>query len=223
MTRFAGAVVLAVAGFAAAQADLRVPRSTAAVIDGRAEVAEWSAARREGTSPSGLQVRLQHDGSALYIAIESPSDGFTSLCLGTSDRVQILHASAALGAVDYRRTGGTWTPDQTSFVYGMRDPSLTDVAIAQRLAYFSQNGWVASTARMGGGRVQEFKIDMKRIATRLAVAYYVMTGTGSVLTWPESLPATDGCAALPLVRGEVTTGLTFDPSRWAPIALGPAK
>jgi hypothetical protein len=223
MIRLAAMVALAAAGFAAAQGDVRIPRAPAAVIDGRADVAEWSAARREGSSPSGLQVRLQHDGAALYIAIESPSDGFTSLCLGTGDRVQILHASAALGAVDYRRTGGTWTPDQASFVYGMRDPSLTDAAIAERRAYFDQNRWVASTARMGGGRVQEFKIDMTRSATRLAVAYYVITGTGSVLTWPDSMPATDGCAALALVRGNVTSGLTFDPSRWAPISLGPAK
>ena len=216
-------VALALLGFAAAQGQLIIPRAAAAVIDGRVNVAEWSGARLEGESPGALQVRLQHDGTALYIAIEAPADGFTSLCLGTIDRVQILHASAALGAVDYRRTGGTWTPDQPSFVYGMRDPSLTPGAIADRQAYFAANGWVASTARMGGNRVQEFRIDMTRIATRLAVAYYVTTGTGSVLTWPPSVPATDGCAALGLVRGEVTTGLTFDPSRWAPISLGPAR
>lgn len=214
---------LALLGFAAEQTTVTIPRTAAAVvIDGNAGVAEWAAARLEGTSPSSLRVRLQHDGSALYIAIESPADGFTSLCLGTSDRVQILHASAALGAVDYRRTGGPWAPDQVLFTYGMRDPSMTEAALNQRQAYFTQNGWVASTARMGGNRVQEFKIDMTRIATRLAVAYYVTAGTGSVLTWPDSMPASDGCAALPLVRGTVTGGLTFDPSRWAPIALGPA-
>jgi hypothetical protein len=218
----AAIVVLALMSLGAAEQETRVPRTPPPVIDGKVDVAEWSAARLEGSSPGDLQIRLQHDGTALYIAVESPSDGFTSLCLGTTDRVQVLHASAALGAVDYRRTGGTWTPDQTTFVFGMRDPSMTEVAIAQRQAYYDQNGWVASTARMGGGRVQEFKIDMTRIATRLAVTYYVTAGTGSVLTWPPSMPQTDGCAALPLVRGTVTTGLTFDSSRWAPIALGPA-
>ena len=222
MTRVA-IVAFALLSFAAAQTQLTVPRSTPAVIDGRAEVAEWSGALREGASANGLQVRLKHDGAALYIAVESPADGFTSLCLATTDRVQVLHASDALGAVDYRRTGGPWAPDQPLFVYGMRDPSMTEAAIAQRQAYFTQNGWVASTARMGGNRVQEFKIDMTRIATRLAVAYYVTAGSGSVLTWPDSLPANDGCAALALVRGNVTTGLTFDPSRWAPISLGPAR
>ena len=216
-------VVLALLSLRAAQTPPSIPRSTPAVIDGHADVAEWSGALREGTSPSGLQVRMKHDGAALYIAVESPNDGFTSLCLGTTDRVQVLHASAALGAVDYRRTGGTWTPDQTSFVYGVRDPSMSEVAIAQRQAYFAENGWVASTATMGGHRVQEFKIDMRRIATRLAVAYYVTTGTGSVMTWPPSMPVTDGCAALPLVRGTVPAGLTFDPQRWAPVVLGPAR
>jgi hypothetical protein len=216
--------VLALLGFAAAQAPVTVPRTASTVvIDGNVGVAEWAAARLEGSSPSSLRVRLQHDGAALYVAVESPADGFTSLCLGTSDRVQILHASAALGAVDYRRTGGPWAPDQALFTYGMRDPSMTDTAIAQRQAYYTQNGWVASTARMGGNRVQEFKIDMTRIATRLAVAYYVTADTGSVLTWPDSMSVNDGCASLPLVRGTVTGGLTFDPSRWAPISLGPAK
>ena len=222
MIRFATAA-LVLLGFAAAQTPVIIPRSTPAVIDGRVDVAEWSAARREGSSPDGLQVRLQHDGAALYIAVEAPVDGFTSLCLATSDRVQVLHASAALGAVDYRRTGGPWAPDQPLFTYGMRDPSMTETAIAQRQSYFTEHGWVASTARMGGNRVQEFKIDMTRIATRLAIAYYVTAGTGSVLKWPDSLSANDGCAALPLVRGTVTGGLTFDPSRWAPISLGPAK
>ena len=222
MMRLATAV-LVLMGFAAGQSQVIVPRSNAVVIDGRAEVAEWSAARLESSSPSGLKVRLQHDGTALYVAVESPVDGYTSLCLGTSDRVQILHASAALGAVDYRRTGGPWAPDQALFAFAMRDPSMTETAIAQRQTYFTQNGWVASTARIGGNRVQEFKIDMTRIATRLAIAYYVTAGEGSVLTWPESMSANDGCAAIALVRGTVTTGLTFDPARWAPISLGPAK
>jgi hypothetical protein len=222
MRRVVAVVGLAVLALAAAQADRRVPRSSAAVIDGRAEIPEWSASRREDAK-SGLQVRWQHDGAALYVAITSPSDGFTSLCLGTPDAVQILHASAALGAVEYRRTGGTWTPDRVNFVYGMRDPALTAAAVADRQAYFVQHGWVASTARMGGGRIQEFKIDMKRVApgTTMAMAYYETTGPGSVLTWPDSLPATDGCAAVPLARGEVVSGLTFDPSRWHAIAFVP--
>ena len=215
-------VALAALTLAAAQADRGIPRSTAAVIDGRAGVSEWSAARREDAK-SGVQVRLQHDGAALYIAIESPSDGFTSLCLGSPESVRILHASAALGAVDYRERSGQWTPAQTSFTYAMRDPALTAAAIADRQAYFVQHGWVASTARMGGGRVQEFRIDRTRLspATRLAVAYYVTTGAGSVLTWPDSLPATDGCAAVALARGEVVTGLAFDTARWAPLSLTP--
>jgi hypothetical protein len=219
MIRFAAAVVLVCA---AAQVDPGVPRSTAAVIDGRADIAEWSVARRED-SKSGLQVRLQHDGAALYIAITSPGDGFTSLCLGSADSVRILHASAALGAIDYLRSSGLWATNHTSFVYGMRNTARTDAAVAERQAYFAEHGWVASTARMGGGRVQEFKIDRKRITpgTRLAMAYYVMTGAGSVLAWPDSMPPSDGCAALALARGDAVNGLSFDPARWAPISLLP--
>jgi hypothetical protein len=218
MIRFAAAVVLA----CAAQVDPGIPRSTAPVIDGRADVAEWSVARRVD-SRSGLQVRLQHDGSALYVGITSPSDGFTSLCLGSGESVRILHASAALGAIDYRRSSGLWAPEQASFVYGMRDTALTDAVVAERQAYFDQHGWVASTARMGGGRVQEFKIDRKRITpgTRLALAYYVTTGAGSVLAWPDSMPPADGCAAVALARGSAASGLVFEPSQWMPLSLIP--
>jgi len=214
-----GVMLMAVLG---SQLDGRIPRSGPAVIDGRLDDAEWSGALRQ-SSRSGLQVRLQHDSSSLFISISAPIAGFTSLCLGNKDAVRVMHASAALGFVDYLPSGGpAWTTNQ-KFVFGMRNPALTAEAAAERRAYLAQHGWVASTGRMGGDRNQEFQLELKGMTTgaRLALGYYVTAGEGSVLTWPDTLAASDGCADINLLRGPAPPTLTFDPSRWAAMSLAP--
>lgn len=185
-------------------------------------MAEWSGALRE-SSRSGLDVRLQHDSTSLFISVTAPGEGFTSLCLGDARAVRILHASAALGAVDYAPAGSAWASPQKGFVYAMRNTALTPEAAAERRAYLTEHGWVANSARMSTQRTQELQIDRKAVppGTRLAIGYYVLAGEGSVLTWPDSLPATDGCGDINLVRGNVPASLAFDPSRWAGLSFAP--
>jgi hypothetical protein len=215
-------MALAAATVIDAQPARPIPRAAAVVIDGRADDGEWKDAPR-ASSPNGLQVRLQHDGASLFVSVTAPADGFTSLCLGDSRAVRILHASAALGAVDYTPSGGAWVPAQKGFSYAMRNTALTAEAAAERMAYFAEHKWVASTVRMGRDRTQEFQIDLKTLpaGTRLAMGYYVLTGGGSVLTWPETMAADDGCGAIDLVRGAVPASLTFNPSQWMPLPIAP--
>jgi hypothetical protein len=215
-------MALAVVAAFAAQPARPIPRAAPAVIDGRADDGEWQDAPR-ASSPDSLQVRLQHDGTSLFVSVTAPSDGFTSLCLGDARAVRILHASAALGAVDYTPSGGTWVPGQKSFVYSMRNTALTAEAAAERRAYLTEHKWVANTARMSTDRTQEFQIDLKTLApgARLAMGYYVLAGGGSVLTWPETMSSGDGCGAIDLVRGNVPASLTFDPSKWMPLPFAP--
>lgn len=214
---------LLVAIMAPAQLDLRVPRAATPVIDGRQDAAEWAGSVREQTR-GGLEVRLQHDGTSLFIGVTSPGSGFVSVCLASGEAVRILHASAALGSVNYKRDdAGDWVPVDISFAYGMRNTALDATATAERRAYLAKHGWVASTARMGGGHVQEVQVAVGGVtpATRLAVAYYLTSGEGSVLYWPEALSPTDGCSDLQLVRGNVPTRLRFDARRWAALQLAP--
>ena len=216
MIRLLAGISVALLGIAATQLDLRIPRAAAPRIDGRLDDAEWKDSLRE-RSKGGLEVRLLQDATSLFIGVTSPGSGFVSVCLANGDSIRILHASAALGAVHYTRSdAGDFVPAEINFAYGMRNTALDARAVGERRAYFAQHGWVASTARMGGGHVQEVQVALKGItaATRLAISYYLTSGEGSVMYWPDSMSSTDGCDDLKLVRGYVPTRLRFDPSRW---------
>lgn len=220
MTRVILCIAGLSAGLIAGQADLRIPQGPAPTIDGRLDDAEWAGSLRE-RSNGGLEVRLQRDATSLFIGVTSPGSGFVSVCLANGDAIRILHASAALGAVNYQRSdAGDFVPAEINFAYGMRNTAINAQAVAERRAYLAEHGWVASTARMGGGRVQEVQVALKGVtaATRLAISYYLTSGEGSVMYWPDSMSSTDGCDDLQLVRGYVPTRLRFDPSRW--YALG---
>jgi hypothetical protein len=188
------------------------------VIDGRLDEPQWATAAQHHAK-SGVQVRMFRDAVSLFLGITAPVEGFSSVCLGSPEVVRVLHASAALGAVEYRPSGNIWSTLANGFVYGMRDTALTEAAASARRAYLAEHGWVASTARMGGGRTQEFQIDLGRMpkGARIALGYYGVAGQGSVLGWPDDLRTSDGCAAIELVRGMTPGSLSFDSARWMAI------
>lgn len=187
-------------------------------IDGRLDEPQWASGTVQGAK-SGVVVRMFRDAASLFLGITAPVEGFTSVCLGSPEVVRILHASAALGAVEYRPSGNAWSTSASGFVYGMRDTAVTEAAASARRAYLAEHGWVASTARMGGGRTQEFQIDLGRMpkGARIALGFYGLAGQGSVLGWPDELRPFDGCAAIELVRGMTPATLSFDPARWVVI------
>ena len=188
------------------------------VIDGRLDEPQWASGTVQGAK-SGVVVRMFRDAVSLFLGITAPVEGYASVCLGSPDVVRILHASAALGAIEYRPSGNVWSTLANGFVYGMRDTAVTEAAASARRAYLAEHGWVASTARMGGGRSQEFQIDLGRMpkGARIAVGYYGLAGQGSVLGWPDDLRTSDGCAAIELVRGMTPGTLSFDSARWMAI------
>jgi hypothetical protein len=146
--------------------------------------------------------------------------------------VMVLAAVAAFGAqparpiprgapvvIDGRADDGEWkdAPRRSS------EAGLQVRLQHDRASLFTEHKWVANTTRMSRDRSQEFQIDLKTLSpgARLAMGYYVLAGGGSVLTWPDTLAAGDGCGDLNLVRGSVPASLTFDPSRWTPLSFAP--
>lgn len=127
------------------------------VIDGRMGEGEWDRAATQRL-PDGTLIRLQQDGRHVFLGIAAAQQGFPSLCVAQGETVRILHASAALGSVTYKRSAQEWTTGDTEFVYGMRNTALTEEARAERSEYLSRHGWLASTYRMGEGRVYELQI-----------------------------------------------------------------
>jgi hypothetical protein len=203
---------------------VRVPRGTSVLVDGKMEEVEWARAATRPL-PGGGVLRLQHDGRHLFLGIESGRQGFPSVCVAAADTVHVRHASAALGSVTYTRSGEGWTTRDLEFTYGMRNPDLGEEARAERRQYLERHGWLASTFRMGDGRVQELQIprDVFPPGSRLGIGYFV-TGPGdqgSVVAWPTSMPAGDGCADEPLVRGHVPKRLRFQPREWAALDWAP--
>lgn len=205
---------------------VEVPRRPAPVIDGRLDDAEWSGAVIERLS-NDLEVRLQHDGGYLFLAVSSRTgQGFPSACAVQGDTVRVLHASAALGSVSYRRSAAGWSTRDTAFVYGMRNTDTTAGARAERQEYLDRHRWLASTFRMGQGRVHELQISLGLFDTeggrvpRVAIGYF--RTEGAPVTWPESLVgAGEGCADIPLLRGYVSPHPAFQPEMYPELGLRP--
>lgn len=73
------------------------PGTTAPVIDGRIDAAEWAGASRQATTNGGELYVLPH-GDFLYVGIRGPNAGLASLCIVKDGRVaRILRASAPVG------------------------------------------------------------------------------------------------------------------------------
>ena len=210
-------IALVYAAHAEAQQSVQVPRATAVTIDGVVNDGEWRNALRM-EHPAGTVVRLTRDAEHLYLGITSDRQGFASLCVATGNEVHVLHASAALGLITYRPTGDVWNSPDTAFRYGMRSTALDETARSQRAAYLAENGWVASTVRMGNdGRSQEMKIAFDRFALPFNIALGRWLFGNSVEWWPGSATDHEGCFSLPLVRGTVPQGIAFKPAFWVTI------
>jgi hypothetical protein len=196
---------------------LRVPQGTA-TIDGLVDNTEWQSALRI-EHPPGTIVRFMRDPTHLYIAVSSDRPGFASVCVAVGDDVHVLHASAALGAITYRRTGDTWQSADTAFSYGMRNTALDDSARAQRASYLNEHGWVGSTVRMSDGRSQEMQIAFSRFAAPFQLAIGRWLFSNNVESWPATLTVTshEGCIAQRLVHGYVPQELRFHSLNWVTI------
>jgi hypothetical protein len=196
---------------------VQVPRGPAVTIDGRVDDAEWRNALRI-EHPAGTMVRLMRDADHLYFGVTSERQGFASLCVATNNEVHVLHASAALGRVTYRPRGDAWQSPDTAFSYGMRNTALDATAQSQRAAYLGENGWVASTVRMGNdGRSQELQIALNKFTLPFNIALGRWLFTNSIESWPGTITDHDGCFSLTLVSGSVPQGILFKPSFWVTI------
>lgn len=200
---------------AQAPAPVTVPHASAAItIDGRFDDGEWTAATRI-EHPAGTVVHLQRDGEYLYLGVTSERAGFASLCVAHPETIDVIHASAALDALTYRASNGTWRTADTAFTWAMRNTALDEGARRERAAYLAQHGWVASSIPMGEGRTQEIQLSLARypLPMRIALARW-LTDDNRIEHWPATLGANDGCAVERLVQGWVVAVVGFEPEGW---------
>lgn len=189
---------------AAAAASLSPP-----TIDGVLGPKEWSGALREKLIGGG-EVLLLRAPADLYVAVVGPKRGYPSLCVGDFERVEVLHASAALGSVAYTRTGAKWLRG-TPFEWRVRDePGATTTLLGERESFFAGYGWL-STASRAGEPTREFRIKLGPERRFLGVVF-LSTDTMEASYWPASM--SDGCRNLELLRGDAPEALQLDPSQW---------
>ncbi len=180
-------------------------------IDGVAAADEWDEARQEALAGGRMLMTLRVKDD-LYIALRGTATGFPTVCIGDGTRVDILHASAALGTVSYVKQDGDWQRG-APFSWRVRDRSSdNDPAQLQREreAFFNDELWLANANAKGEG-LREFRIALTPHRRRLALVY-LDTASMQQSVWPTEI--TDGCADPDLVRGDAPERLQFTPERW---------
>ena len=160
----------------------------------------------------GGELFLRRSGQILDVAIRTSPLSVASLCLAAGNEVHVLHASAALGAVTYRRRDATYVSSE-NFEWGMREQGMDEQTQSLRQRYFADHGWVASTMRMGTRGQVEMRIDLDRLPPGpVHVALGLMSEDGSVSGWPRERAGE--CANQGLVSGSPPASLEFSPDNW---------
>jgi hypothetical protein len=202
--------------------ELAVPRTSGASVDARLAPGEWDGAAVAMLS-DGAELRAQHDGRFLYLALRATMPGFPSVCVTDGDAgdvVHVLHASASLGHAVYRRDGAQWSV-RTPFSFGLRTREDTPEARAERASFLREQGWVATTMYLGDGMQKEMQLPITFLGgqPRIAIAYMRDTPTarGPSAFWPAGLR--DGCGNPQLVRGFAVPHPRFEPARWVRLTL----
>ena len=201
---------------------LTVPGGPAITLDGSIDSGEWEGALILELSDSGGSIRLLHDGSYLYAGVKADSGSYPHLAVMSPATVWILHASAALGGVEYRRTDSVRWERRNEFAWELRDTSQSETALAERADYLEKHGWVASTQGMGRPGETEYRIHLELFDnTPLRLAAAMGTGWVPPHFWPAAL--NDGVRSQDLFLGSAPESLTFDVKGWGSLWLGPVR
>ena len=182
-------------------------------IDGQLTPAEKAVATLLKMSRGGA-VYARLSGDILYAAIESPVGGFGNVCIGSDRKVRLLHASAALGDVEFERSGSSWVR-MTSFNWVLRDSSRVPAPTAEdRKAHFESRGWLAN-ARNAPTLVREFLVRVQPDERYVAFSFVETAGRNEGSMAPAAL--NDGCADARVMQGALPETASFRPSDWVPL------
>lgn len=182
-------------------------------LDGKISEGEWNDATGHELKNGG-QLLINQNDNILYVALISEEKIWTHVYLSDGKTVNVMHASAALGAVSYKKDQSLWrTAD--SFKFELRDTTYNDQLISAQDNYYRSHGWVATNGNMATGKVFEFKLDLTRFSKPTYLAC-VMSNYNSEFSW---FPATvnDDALLKRLVQGNTPDSLNFKPDQWKKI------
>ena len=92
-----------------------VPNFASIQTDGVVSEGEWNGAEQTDVG-NGNSVLLKRENDVLFVALRSATvPVWSHLYLSDGKRVKVMHASAALGAINYKLADGLWRTDDKSF------------------------------------------------------------------------------------------------------------
>ena len=209
MKNIAGFIILCCTALSAQQ-----PAQLAITLDGNIDKEEWKNAATYKMQQDG-EVRIMTDSLFVYVAVAGKGNGWSHVYTKHGATVEVLHASAALGASRYIAGANNMWKATQSFTWELRDTGMTENAVKSRLAYLHKNGWVA-TINLMHPTDQEYVISRSLFdspSMRIAVARAV--DSNSPHRWPGTLQ--DGTVVKELVFGTTVEILSFKPEQWAEI------
>ena len=185
-------------------------------IDGTITSAEFE--NLNAVEKNGSSVLLIDDSSKDYLRVSVKSEELyvASLCIcNDKNEVFVLHASAALGQIVYKKNHPHWETIQ-KFDWKMREQGMNAETIAKRKNYLDNHGWIANTMGMGKKGETEFIIDRNKFKGELKLAIGLMTASdpNNIVGIPKSV---GDCANHNLVSGDPKKEYDFDPGKWITI------
>lgn len=183
------------------------------ITDGKIENTEWRGAA-EFSLAGGGKILFKRAESFLHVGVRGREKGWCHLYLteGDGKTVRVLHASAALGAVNYRRPAAndSWQPENT-FAWDLRETVFDEKTQTKLDDYLDANGWAANNNNLGGDLEFTIKVERASAANYKFAAVYTSDGK-NLQFFPAALT---GDALKPeLIYGKTPGDLNFQTKSW---------
>lgn len=171
---------------------------------------EWKDAVQYAVG-NGNKVYLKEESDVLYVALVSTKKIWSHFYLSDGKRVKVMHASAALGAIEYNETDAVWLTKDRSFVYELRNNKFNEETSSAIASYYSKNGWVANNNNLGDGRTIEAKFNLSVFKPKF---FACVIATVDQQLYPFPVELNDDAVLTKLVQGNSVDSLKFQPIMW---------
>lgn len=179
-------------------------------IDGVMGKEEWQGAE-EWLSKNGYKLLIKRDKETLYGVITGENKYWAHIYISDNSLIKVMHVSAALGNVDYKRKNKRWLTTDT-FNYQVRDKAYNSNTEAAMLIYYAAHGWVANNNNLGSSKTIEFKVNIKEWNGPLYFACVMANYDMKLYGFPAKL--NDNTMLPRLVQGNSPDSLRFEPGTW---------
>lgn len=156
----------------------------------------------------------------LRISIDSEKIYVANICIAYKNRIDVFHASAALGKVSYQKNKDLWITEE-EFDWELRESTVTEETIELRKKYFLANNWVATTMSMGEEGETEFYFNTSNYEASqpiyIAAGLMPASNPDSIIGFPEN--SASFCADQSLVSGDMKNKYPFEVKNWFPLEL----